>query len=147
MLLTAIIWSPIWILPSCSTALLFVILFTKIPEGSKIGNSFFFLLFMKITQINNIHHIHPLISRYKVLILRKFNQQSTQIKPVVETGQRMRHWFCLINTKSQSHTFTYIKLFLEKFSICLSNNIKIYKYDSITHKIITLEATVKLKKY
>lgn len=33
-LLTTIIWSPTWILPSCSTALPFVMLFTKIPEGS-----------------------------------------------------------------------------------------------------------------
>ena len=44
-LLTAMIWSPIWILPSCSTALLFVMLFTKIPEGSKIENSFIFTIY------------------------------------------------------------------------------------------------------
>lgn len=33
--LTAIIWSPTWIRPSWSTALSFVMLFTKMPEGSE----------------------------------------------------------------------------------------------------------------
>lgn len=103
-LLTAIIWSPIWILPSCSTALLFVMLFTKIPEGSKIENSLFvFLLFMKITQINNIH---PLVSKYKVLILRDYKSAIHTNKTSRNLGQKMRQWFCLINTESQSHTLS-----------------------------------------
>lgn len=54
--LTAIIWSPTWIRPSWSTALSFVMLLTKIPEGSEESEEVVKLKRAEFT-FHNIHNV------------------------------------------------------------------------------------------